>query len=101
MPQSQGQPVTGADGQPFKPATKKDDKQQEIAAQLLAATLPPGATPQETAAAVQQASQAAAALASGSPMATGKKPTLDELRAVNPGVSEDELKAYYKNQYGE
>lgn len=100
-------PLTTSDGQQIRaPRKAAPNAQAEIAAQLLEGMLLPGATPEDVQAAAQQASAAAAALLSGpgGQQAPRAKPAeaefLEAARASNPGVSDDELKAYYKSTYG-
>lgn len=94
-------PITGADGKPFKTATKSDDTQQRIAASLLESLLPPGATPDQVSQAVNTANTAAKRLASGEVAAPPSRAEwLKQAKAANKGVSDADLAAYYEQTYG-
>lgn len=99
-------PLSTTSGEKIKaPRKVTPNAQAEIAAQLLEGMLLPGASPEDMQAAAKQASSAAAALLSGTGEKTqAGKPSeaqfLEAARASNPGVSDDQLKAYYKSTYG-
>lgn len=96
-------PLTTPDGQPFRSATRTDNTIQNLAAELLQSSMASGLVEDPNAAA-QQAAAAARALQSAVQGGGGATPSLEQFMAAarqsNPGVSDEQLRAYYNQNYG-
>ena len=97
-------PLTTPDGQPFRSATRTDNTIQNLAAELLQSSMASGPVEDPNAAA-QQAAAAARALQSavqggGAGAAASLEQFMSAARQANPGVSDDQLRAYYNQNYG-
>ena len=97
-------PLTTPDGQPFRSATRTDNTIQNLAAELLQSSMASGLVEDPNAAAQQAAAAARALQSAVQGGGAGAAPSLEQFmsaaRQANPGVSDDQLRAYYNQNYG-